>query len=146
MLIDERTTFAWETTIPTATGAAKFGEVIDLTAEDTNQGEGYPLYLVILITTAMTSSGSATIKFELVTDEADDLDTEDVVLLETPQADFDDFAVGDFVIVVPIPKADYKQYLGVRSVVGTAALTAGAATAFITRDPPAWRAYPEGNN
>ena len=70
MWIDERNEFADATALSTAgTGRALVGDVIDLeVARDI--GNGQVVYLVIQVTTAVTSAGAATVSFELATDAA----------------------------------------------------------------------------
>lgn len=142
MLIDERLTFAWDEEPEGSAGTTKLGKAIDLGVE-ADQGEGYPLYLVIKIGAAMV--GGTSINFQLVTDEADDMDTDEVVLFQTGAIVTAAMTAGATVAMIAIPKADYKRYLGILiTEVGT--FSAGTIKAFITQDPPNWRAYPEGNN
>lgn len=142
MLIDTRSTFAWEEDVDGAAGTAKVGEAMDLEVE-ANQGEGYPLYLVILFTT--TTAGGTSTAYNLVTADNAALSSNPVTLLSTPVYAVAAGTAGTYAIVVPIPKADYKRYLGI-TVTRVGTVTAGAISAFLVQDPPAWRAYPEGNS
>lgn len=142
MLIDTRSTFAWEAAVDGGAATVKLGKAMDLSVE-ADQGEGYPLYLVIMVPTTVT--GGTSIAFELVTDDAAALDDAPVVLLSSSAQAIATLAAGRMVLAVPLPKAEYKRYLGLRITrVGT--VTAGAVSAFLVQDPPNWRAYPEGNN
>lgn len=148
MLIDKLTQFADGVALSTAAPAtAKFGSAINLVVAGLDQGEGYPMYLVVLVDTTATSGGSATLSIELVHADNDALTTNVAVLFATAAIPVATLVAGYLVAMVALPKGiEYKQYLGLRQVVGTAALTAGALNAFLTPDPQNWRAYPEGNN
>lgn len=142
MLIDTRTTFAWETALAGSAGTAKIGDAIDLSVES-NMGEGYPMYLVISMSEA--AAGGTSAAFNLVTADDEALTTNAVTLLSTGAIVTADLPAGALAIVVAIPKADYARWLGLTATeVGT--FSAGSIRAFLTQDPPAWRAYPEGNN
>ena len=142
MLIDTRTTFAFEEAVDGAAGTVKLGKALDMSVA-ADQGEGYPLYLVILFTT--TTAGGTSTQYNLVTADNAALDSNPVVLLGTPAIPVASGVAGTYAIVVAIPKANYKRFLGINLTrVGT--VTAGAVSAFLVQDPPSWRAYPEGLN
>jgi hypothetical protein len=146
MLIDTRTTFAWDVALPGiagSAGTAKIGLALDLRAAPTDMGEGYPMYLVIVVGTAFAGGTSAA--FNLVTADNVALSSNPVTLLSTPAITTANLPAGATAIVVAIPKANYKRYLGL-TVTEVGDYTAGTIKAFLTVDPPAWRAYPEGNN
>lgn len=144
MLIDLRTAFAYPAEgVDGSAGTVKLGEALDLTAFPTDMGEGYPLYLVILVETA--ASGGTSINYHLTTAENSALTTNPVDLLTTGAIVIASHTAGAQLLAVPLPKADYKRWLGIRITrVGT--VSAGAVRAFLVQDPPSWRAYPEGNN
>ncbi len=147
MILDERLEFADAAALSQAgTSIYLLGDVIDLeSARDVGSGE--QLFLVIQVTTAVTSGGAATVKFILASDAAaaialDGSATYHGQTFDVPKATL----VADYQLVIPLPPEDpaYEQYLGVLTDVGTAALTAGAVNAFITRDVGSWKAYPDG--
>lgn len=145
MLIDERTTFAWDIALPGiagSAGTAKIGDAIDLSVAS-NMGEGYPMYLVISVGT--TFAGGTTAAFNLVTADNEALSTAPVTLLSSGAIATANLPAGALAIVIAIPKAAYKRWLGL-TVTEVGDYTAGAIKAFLTLDPPAWRAYPEGMN
>lgn len=142
MLIDTRSTFAWEEAVDGGAGTVKLGEVMDLEVE-ANQGEGYPLYLVVVVSTAV--AGGTSIAVNLVTADNAALSSGEETLLSTPAVAVADLTAGAQVIAVALPKADFKRYLGI-TITRVGTVTAGALSAFLVQDPPAWRAYPEGNN
>lgn len=142
MLIDQRTTFAWEEDVDGTAGTVKLGEALDLTVAS-NMGEGYPMYLVILFTT--TTAGGTSTAYNLVTADNAALDSNPVTLLTSPVYPVAAGVAGVQAVVVAIPKAAYKRWLGI-TVTRVGTLTAGAVSAFLIQDPSAWRAYAEGNN
>lgn len=143
MLIDTRTTFAWKENFFGAAATAKVGESVDLSVDSTNMGEGYPLYLVVQFSTSMAGGTSAA--FNLVTADNDGLSTNAVTLVSSAVIATASATQGTRAVVVAIPKATYKRYLGITVTrVGTS--TAGAIDAFLVQDPSAWQAYPEGMN
>ena len=74
MIMDELLEFADATALSTAgTGLAAVGDVIDLGATPQDLGNGRQMYLVIQVDTAVTSAGSATVSFQLVSDGASTL-------------------------------------------------------------------------
>jgi hypothetical protein len=146
MLIDKRATFGGPIALLTsAPGTAKWGEALDMSVAR-DLGEGEPIYLRMLVGTAATSGGSATAVFELVTADNEALTTNPVVLLSTPSFAVAAMTAGKDIINVPLPKATYKRWLGIRQVTGTAAFTAGSVWAFLTTDSANWRAYADAVN
>lgn len=144
MILDERTEFADATALNTgAAGKYLVGDVIDLSvARDIGNGE--TVYLVIQVTTAVTSAGAATVAFILASDAqaaiaTDGTATEHIRTAAIAKATL----VAGYTIVHPIPPESpaYERYLGLLQETGVAALTAGAVNAFLTLDPPKWAAY-----
>lgn len=142
MLIDTRTTFAYEEDVDGTAGTVKLGKAIDLEVL-ADQGEGYPLYFVALVSTA--AAGGTSIAVNLVTADNAALDSNPVTLLSTPAIAIATLVAGYRIIAVAIPKASYKRYLGM-TITRVGTVTAGAISGFLVQDPPAWRAYAEGNN
>lgn len=146
MILDERLEFADALAIPTATGRALLGDVIDLGSIGRDIGAGDGLWLVIQITTAVTSAGAATVRFELVSDAQAAIAVDGTATLHAATGD-----LGKAVLVVgynayagKVPRgagAGYERYLGVITAPGVAALTAGAANAFLTNDYARFQAY-----
>ena len=108
------------------------------------------MYLVIQVTTAVTSGGSATVAFQLVSDAqsplaADGSETLHFATAAIPKATL----VAGYELVIPVPlegSNTYERYLGLQQSVGTAALTAGAINAFLTFDPKGWKSLPDATN
>jgi hypothetical protein len=146
MILDERNEFADALVIPTAIGRGLFGDVIDLITARNVGSPPRPLYLVIQITTAVTSAGAATVSFELSSDAAAAIAVDGTA---TQHSGSDNFSlaqlVAGFTVVVPLPGVgpEYERFLGVITNVGVAVLTGGAANAFLTHSPKQWKALPD---
>lgn len=129
------------------TATAISTNVIDTGAFVKNLGVGDPLWLIVRTVTAATDAGSdATLAVTLETADNAALSTNPVVHYTTGTLAFAAFSpAGTALIAIPLPSADYKQYMGIRYTVASGPLTAGAFDAYLTRDPQQWRAYANGN-
>lgn len=147
MLTDARTTFGLPVALNTGgAGTYVIGDQIDLTAFPVDQGVGIPFYWYTATAVAATSGGSATATFQLVTADDDALTSNPVVMLTSPTIPVAEMTVNKFLFAAVIPFGDYKRYMGIRQVTGTAAFTAGSIRSFLTQEPDRWRPYPEGLN
>lgn len=155
MILDERLEFADATALDTTgTNTDNIGDVIDI-SDARDIGQGQPMYLVVQVTTAVTSGGSATVQFSLASDSTETLSTDGTQSIHFLS---NAFAVADLTagkqFVFPLPMGDgdaaittgYERYVGFQTVTGTAALTAGAVNAFLTYDPTGWKSYPDATN
>ncbi len=150
MILDELLEFGDAAAVATGTGAALFGDVIDLGATPQDFGLGKAMYLVIQVTTAFTSGGAATVSFELCSDAAAAM----TVATASRHIVTEGIAVASLTAgktyVWSLPpnggQEPYERYLGVITTVGTAALTAGAINAFLTFDPSYWKSYADAVN
>lgn len=98
-------------------------------------GAGRDLYLSILVTTAVTSGGAATVTFEWVTDSTSNIGTINV-LVATPAIPKANLTANASVFL-PLPRGTamttlYKRYVAADANIGTAALTAGTFEIWIT--------------
>jgi hypothetical protein len=149
MIMDERLEFADATALDTSgTDTDLIGDVIDLGSTTSDVGNGQPIYLVIQVDTAVTSGGSATVDFKLVSDAAaaiavDGTATQHFASGPVAKATL---IVGYTVAVVALPIGTYERYLGIVTTTATAALTAGKINAFLTYDPVGWTALPDAVN
>ena len=144
-LIDSRLEFCSATALNTGgAGNYNIGDVVDTTVAR-DLGVGKQMYLCIGVTTTATSGGSATGTFSLLTSAAADLGTPSVVVT-SPTWAVASMTAGRKLFVVALPQegTTYLRYLGVRQTTGTAAFTAGAIDAYLTTEPPSWKAYPDG--
>ena len=148
MILDDNLEFADALTVPTATGRALLGDVVDSDVVR-DLGMGKQMYVAIQVTTAILSGGSATVAFELVSDAqaailTDDTATKHGQTFAIPKAQL---TVGaEFYIPIPPESPAYERFLGIISNVGTAALTAGKVNAFLTLEARGVKAYPDAVN
>jgi len=132
------------------TSTAISTNVIDLTQGYTgltliDEGTGEPAYLVIQVDTAATASGAATVTFSLESDSTADLATSATVHWVSSAIGKATLVAGYQVAKIPLPLGQtYERYLGVRYTVATGPLTAGAFSAFITKDVHSQAAYQAG--
>jgi hypothetical protein len=146
MWLDERLEMC-DATSAAATAAATvlLGDQIDLSAAGRDVGAGEPMFWVIQVDTAFTSTGSPTAVFKLVSDDSTSISTtggatEHVV---TSAIAYDAMAVGyTKAISLPMESPVYERYLGTLVTAGgTGNLAAGKINSFITRDVAKWKAY-----
>jgi hypothetical protein len=147
MILDELNEFADAVAISTTgTGTFLIGDQIPLSVAR-NIGVGDNPYLVIGIDTAVTSTGSATVKFHLVSDAQAAISTTGGATVHYSSAAIAkaSLTAGTQVCAIKLPSSDsYETYLGVLAEVGTAKLSAGKINAYLTMDPTAIRAYSDG--
>lgn len=152
MILDERTEFCDATSVALTAGAnaQNIGDIIDLgVARDIGNGE--PLYLVISVDTSIITGGAAgTISFLLVSDSTSTIATDGSQTIHFESRSFvtDDDALNDLdagatavVVALPWEGRVYERYLGVQARVLTTSTTAGAVSAFLTKDPARWKSY-----
>tara|TARA_Y100000389_G_scaffold30996_1_gene26210 strand:+ start:9516 stop:9971 length:456 start_codon:yes stop_codon:yes gene_type:complete len=149
-IIDERLEFCDATALSTSgTGLALVGDVVDITSASSDLGMGEALYLVIQVTTAVTSGGSATVNFKLASDAAAGIAVDGSATVHNVTADIPKATLtAGHRIVMPLSSGTtkYERFIGIIQDVGSAALTAGAIDAFISKDPIGWTAYPDATN
>ena len=118
-----------------------------------NLGPGEELWLQILVQTAATSGGAATVDFQLVTDSVAAMSSTATLASTGAKAVAALTAGKMFYIRLPRPDSipaggagvvPYEQFLGCAIVIATAALTAGAFQAAIVRKPQDNRSYAGG--
>lgn len=114
-------------------------KVVNTGTTDGDIGAGEPLYLIICVDEAFTSSSStATVKFSVI-DEADTtLDSSSVEIVSTDDLVVTRLTLGK-IIVLPVPAGLVtQQYLGMRVDIGTDTTTAGTVTAFFGTGAQTW--------
>ena len=149
-IMDERTLFGENFDIGQATGSYLMTNQVDLGLTGRDIGNGYPVYLNIVIDEAVTSGTSSTVAFELRSDAAAAINT------STGSLHFSSGAIAHTALTlgtklsffIPLNNAvPYERYLGCIAVVAGATTTAGTCTAWLGLEPVAgWKAYPEGSN
>lgn len=150
MLADERTTFCDATALSTSgTGRQLVGNVVNL-SNARNIGAPGNLWLYGVVTTAITSGGAATVDFEFCSDAQAAVATDGSATIHhsTGSIAKASLTAGTIVFKIQVPPETsiktYEQYLGIVANVGTAALTAGAISVFLTDQPPFGKTYPDG--
>lgn len=145
MIMDERNEFCDATSAVLGIGNAIIGDVIDQGATPTlrDLGNGEPIYLVIQVDTTFVGA-TATVTFDLASDSVAALTTSKTTHATTGAIPVATLVAG-YTKVIPLPtEATYERYLGIWETVATAAITAGAINAFLTRDVAKWTAYNDG--
>lgn len=146
MIIDKRTEFADGLALTSAAATYNMTNVVDLTtARDI--GSGQPVYLVISVDTAILAAGAGTIAFALVSDASGTIATDGSQTTHwssgTIATSTDSAIAAGYTLVQALPQEGkvYEEFLGVQYTVATQALTAGAASAYLTIDPPKRAVY-----
>ena len=134
-----------------AVGATINAAQAGVQARDVGSGEAF--YLVLRARTAITLAATSTLQFQIVTAGNPDLITTvnsvaPAVLLSTTTYTNTSFSggatapVGYVFFAVAVPLIQCQRFLGVRQVIGTAALTTpGTVDAFLTNDVARWYSY-----
>lgn len=146
MIIDERNELCDATSAVLGLGLnAIIGDVIDQGATPTlrDLGAGEPIYLVIQVTTTFVGATSTT-TFDLVSDSAAALTTSKTTHASTGALPVATLVAGYTKVIALPTEATYERYLGLWETNATAAVTAGAINAFLTRDVAKWTAYNNG--
>jgi hypothetical protein len=145
-LIDYNAQFCDEDTITATVANAIVGDVYDTSATPTLKDIGLnakPMYLVISIDEAVTSNGSATVAFTLLSDSTANLATSATTHINTG-----DIAIATLVkgykMIFPLPPGNYERYVGIFANTKVQTLNAGTVSAYLTMDPPKWTALPDG--
>lgn len=154
MILDARNEFCDATSVAAAAGTALVGNVIDLGSVTNYPANSDGLYLVISVDTEVITGGSAgTIQFKLASDAQAAIATDGSATVHYTSASLvtDDSAAnsdllnaGGQICAVELPRGSYERYLGILCTIGTTTVTAGAINAFLTNDPRAWVAMPDG--
>ncbi len=95
-------------------------------------GSGGDIWLNVVVTEAVTSGGSATVQFKL--EQSTDNSTFTDSILITAAIAKTTLAAGYTVIKAPLPSG-LNRYLKMTYTIGTAALTAGKFTAYLSMQP-----------
>lgn len=142
MILDKRNEFADATALGTSgTGLQLVGDVIDLGTDGINEVDHIELY--VQVDTSVTSAGSATVEFQLVSDAqaAIAVDGSASVHYKSAAIPKASLTAGTTPVKVSLPKGTYERYLGLIANVGTAALTAGKVSSGLTPLAPTWKAF-----
>jgi hypothetical protein len=147
MILDERNEFADDfSAVGTAAATIVAGDVIDLGATPTlrNLGDGEEIYFILRVSSAiLASGGAANVTFRLVSDSVATLDSSPTTHLTPGAIAKATLVTGYTVFKAILPHGEYERYLGVTLTPDTNDTTAGTVSAFLTKDPQSYRAYPD---
>lgn len=137
MIIDERTEIADAVALNTGgAGTYNIGDVIDtagMTQWPTGSSGLDGPQLVALVDAAATSGGAATLQFQLVSDSSSSMSSPTVHFTSGVFA-LAELTAGRMLFAWPLGGPDFRRYLGVRQITGTAAFTAGRINLFLAAD------------
>lgn len=104
------------------------------------------LYLVTVIETTPTSTGSATFSAKLVGDSASSFPNSALIVQQASAVAVASVTAG-LTYVTPLPRdVNYERFLRMEYTMGTAPFSAGGnVTSFITNEPGYWYAYNKNN-
>lgn len=152
MILDERLEFADDVSVAASAGTALIGDVIDLGGDGIDGNSD----LFVVIETGseeiITGGSAGTLILQLASDAQAAIATDGSATIHLASASLttDDSAansaalnVGGQILVAKLPRGTYERYLGILAVTGTTTTTAGKINAFLTNDPPAWKAMPD---
>ena len=144
MLLDAKLLFSDAQTFTTGSeNGVMSPSSVDLSSAR-NIGVGTQLYVVIQVATTQIATSADVTYIDLVTDDNEGLNSHAVVQrLGTLAAN----SVAGTTIVAPLPpegSTAYQRYVGLLYTSYDHAQTAGALTAFITKDPDIYKAYANG--
>lgn len=150
MIMDDNLEFADATSVGTPNNTTvNVGDVIDLDVARDLAGGSKPLWLVVIVTTAIVGTTS-TVRFKLVSDSVatpavDGTQTEHITSDSIAEA----LLIVGFEFKVPLPSEDpaYERFLGFQVEEDSGnVLTAGAVNAFLTHDARKYRTYADAIN
>lgn len=147
MKIDSRLEMCSDIAVTGSTGTNLIGSQIDTQQVNLNIGSGEPIYLVIAVSTAITvSTSTGTHAFKLVSDDSAAISTTSSTVHLVTATYTGNQAKGKKLFVGVLPAGVYERYLGILDVVGTEVSTAGKVDAYLTLNPPAWKATPDSTS
>lgn len=144
MITDKAFTFCEEDATGD-TGTRIVGDVVN-TLHLRDQGAGQPVYLRVFVTTTIEAGTGGTYQIALTSGTNASLASPVNHVLSAVFDAGSDIVAGTELLNVALPMEgiEYKQFLGIREIVGVENTTAGAITAVVTIDPLSYKAYPQG--
>lgn len=143
MLNDKSLLFAEGVATGTTTTGRLVGDVIDLGAQRRDIGAGEPIFVNVLVATGITAASAGAYQVALSSADNDALTTNvtNHVLSASQVTGTTAIPAGTVLLNVAVPSDLLRRYVGVREIVTTQNTTAGAITAFLSRDQAAYRNY-----
>ncbi len=148
MLLDKGNEFGDAFDITEVTGTYLFTNQIDLGIAGRDPGNGQPIYLVIVVLTAIVGASSTT-QFRLASDSTAAIhatSSTEHYLSEAFTPAMLTQGAKPVIVGLPIEGLTYERYLGLQVIIGGATITAGEISAFLTIDPTGWKSYADANN
>jgi hypothetical protein len=141
MILDKQLMFSDQQNLAQAAGSYLSTNTVDLGATGStfhgsppdDFGKGSPKRLLAEVTTAFTSGGSGTLQVQVVTADDAALTSNLTVQAETPVLALATLVAG-YQVPLNIAAGIKQRYLGLRYIIGTATMTAGAVSAGIVID------------
>jgi hypothetical protein len=132
MLRDAQLAFS-DSQAPTAVATTASTNIIDtLNPAPADAGIGEEMWLVVQVMTTATSGGAATLAVVLQTDDNSSFSSAATLYTSSTYA-LASLTAGTFLVRIRLPQA-CERYLRVGYTIGTAVLTAGAFSAYLTRN------------
>lgn len=128
-----------------AAASSLIGSQYDLEVVNGNTAAGEPIWLVVIVTTAVQAAGAGTYTIKLMSDSTAAIDTSSgtthIEKTFVTANNTTSNAVGKRMIVQALPHDTYEQFLGIVVSAATQNVTGGALDAFLTTSPQYWKAY-----
>lgn len=145
MLLDQLNTFA-EAVATGNTGTRVVGDVIDLGAVSRDLAAGHQVFVEVTVETAIAAGTNGTYQIVVTHADNDALSTNAVNVLTSASFDAEaGIPAGTVLLRAALPSVDYKRYIGIREIVGTANTSAGAINAHLTFDLISYKSYAEAD-
>ena len=145
MIIDFNAQFCDADTVTATVANAIIGDVYDTGSVPTLKDIGLgakQIFLVISVDTDVTSNGSATVEFTLLSDSTADLATSATTHIRSGDIAKATLVAG-YQMIFPLPPGSYERYVGIFASTKVQTLNAGAVSAYLTLDPPKFVALPD---
>jgi hypothetical protein len=143
MLIDKQNEFADSQAITVDAISTNVIDTLPMTSNPnltSNLGGANAGYLVIQVDTAFTAAGAATMTITLESDSTANLATSPTVHWSSGAIAKATLIAG-YQIVTQMPVSQYERYVGLRYTIATGPMTAGALSAFISKDASLYAQY-----
>jgi hypothetical protein len=138
MILDKQLQFSDAQDVSSSTSGKLATNVIDLKGTGINLGAGRPLYVVAIVTTALTGAGD-TLDIDFVSDSVSSLDSS--LSVHGVLGTFAAQSAAGTKLVAPIPTQTLERYVGLRYYARGAGDVTGNVSAFLTLDPDLFTAY-----
>jgi len=142
-ILDNKTFFCDATSIAAAAGTVAVGTVLDCNHSPSatrNLGAGRQVYLVIQVTTAVSTGSSPTVDIQFRSSDNANLTSSPTTHYATGATAAASLTTS-FRREIVIPVENYKRFIGIVIVTAVATTTTGAITAYLTDKPRQYTSY-----